>query len=107
MKLWDFLQIYRSDIIFIASTIFIILRSVFSNELDFLKSEIFSLVTEAEKIYGEKTGQIKLNFVVRKIHKKMPLVLKTFLTEKKLEKIIESVLIVARESWKKISSGGD
>lgn len=68
------------------------------------------MVTEAEKLYGGKTGQTKLMYVVKKIHSKMPVILRAFLSEKQLEKIIENVLEKAKKSWEendKIISGAD
>ncbi|MBE6784041.1 MAG: hypothetical protein E7536_08520 [Ruminococcaceae bacterium] len=100
MEIIKFIESHWSDILLIVSIITIIIRSVFTNRLEYLKSDIFSLVTDAENIYGAETGQLKMAYVVKKIYSKMPLVLKTFLTEKKLEKIIENVLIKAKESWK-------
>ena len=44
---------------------------------------------------------MKLAFVVKKVYSKMPLILKTFLTEKRLEKIIETVLLKAKNAWEK------
>lgn len=100
MEIIKFIESNWSDILLIVSVITIIVRSVFTNRLEYLKSDIFSLVTDAENIYGTETGQLKMAYVVKKIYSKMPLVLKTFLSEKKLEKIIESVLVKAKESWK-------
>ncbi|MBQ7957558.1 MAG: hypothetical protein IJ279_05915 [Clostridia bacterium] len=101
MKIIEFIQLYWSDIVLIFSVLFVLARAYFENELEYLKADIFSLVTDAEEIYGQKTGQLKLNFVVKKIYAKMPIMLRTFLTEKKLEKIIEKILVKARESWQK------
>ncbi len=50
-------------------------------------------------MYGGKTGKVKMMYVVKKIYSKMPVVLKLFLTEKHLEKIIEEVLKKAKKSW--------
>lgn len=101
MKTIELIQSYWSDILLIFSVVFVLVRAYFENELDYLKADIFSLVTDAEEIYGEKTGQMKLAFVVKKVYAKMPVVLRTFLTEKKLEKIIERILVKAKESWQK------
>ncbi len=100
MEIIRFIETYWSDILLIASIITIIIRSAFTNRLDYLKADILSLVTDAENLYGAKTGQMKMAFVVKKIYAKMPFVLRTFLTEKKLEKIVESVLLKAKEIWK-------
>ncbi len=67
-------------------------------------------MTEAEKIYGAKTGETKMMYVVKKVYAKMPIVLKTFMSEKQLEKIIENVLKKAKNLWaenQKIIKGSD
>ena len=101
MEIIKFIQTYWSDITLILSVIFVILRALFTNNLEYLKADIFMLITDAEDIYGAKAGRMKLSYVVKKVYAKMPVVLKAFLTEKKLEKIIENVLIKAKESWEK------
>jgi len=99
MKTVDFLITNWSDITLVISVLFIIIYSSFTNRTDYLKAELFSLVTQAEKIYGGKTGETKLMYVVSKVYSKMPLILKAFLSEKQLERIIESVLVKAKKSW--------
>ncbi len=99
MKIIEFLIANWSDITLIASVVFIMIYSAYTGKIDYLSAELFSLVTEAEEIYGEKTGNMKLMYVVKKIYGKMPPVLKVFLSEKHLEKIIEDVLEKAKKSW--------
>ncbi len=99
MKIIEFLITNWSDVTLVISVLFIIIYSSFTNRIDYLRAELFSLVTEAEKIYGGKTGQTKLMYVVRKIYSRMPVALKLFLSEKQLEKIIENVLVKAKKSW--------
>ncbi len=99
MKTVQFLISNWSDITLALSVLFIIVYSSFINKIGYLRAELFSLVTEAEKIYGGKTGEIKLMYVVKKIYSKMPGVLKAFLSENQLEKIIENVLEKAKKAW--------
>lgn len=101
MKIIEFLITNWSDITLVVSVLFIIIYSSFTNKTDYLRAELFSLVTEAEKIYGGKTGEAKRMYVIRKIYSKMPVLLKFFLSEKQLEKIIENVLVKAKKSWSK------
>ena len=99
MKTIEFLISNWSDVTLVASVLFIIIYSSFTNKVGYLRAELFSLVTEAEEIYGGKTGEIKLMYVVKKIHSKMPAVLKAFMSERQLEKIIENVLEKAKKAW--------
>ena len=99
MKIIDFLITNWSDVTLVVSVLFIIIYSAFTNRTEYLRAELFSLVTEAEKIYGGKTGTTKLMYVVEKVYSKMPVILKLFLSEKQLEKIIEGVLASAKKLW--------
>lgn len=101
MKIIEFLILNLSDILFVIATIAIVIYSLVTNKLEYLKADIFSLITEAEEIYGAKTGRIKLMYVIRKIYVKMPVVLKLFITEKQMEKIVEKMLTKVKESWTK------
>lgn len=108
MKIIEFLIENWSDVTLVISVLFIIIYSSFTSKTEYLKAELFSLVTEAEKIYGGKTGQVKLMYVIRKIYSRMPVILKLFLSEKQLEKIIENVLGKAKKSWSEsVSGAGD
>jgi hypothetical protein len=63
---------------------------------------IFSLVTEAEKKYdGGGTGAAKLAAVIEWLYPKIPAVIRLFITSAQLEKLIDHVLIEARERWNK------
>ena len=99
MKIIELIICNWSDILLVFSVLFLVIYSSFTNNLDYLRADLFSLVTEAEKLYGGKTGELKLMYVVKKIHSKMPVILKAFLSEKQLEKIIEKVLKKAKEIW--------
>ncbi len=105
MKTVEFFVSNWSDILIVISVIFLIIYSFFTNRLDYLKAEIFSLVTEAEKIYGGKAGESKLMFVIEKIYPKMPMIFKMFLSEKQLVDLIENVLIRAKNAWQKKLEG--
>jgi hypothetical protein len=57
------------------------------------------LVTEAEKKYGEKTGAVKLAAVIDWLYPKIPAIIRLFITEKQIEKIVERVLTDAQKKW--------
>lgn len=99
MKIIEFLISNWSDITLVAAVLFIVIYSSFTDKIDYLKAELFALVTEAEKVYGGKSGQMKLLYVIRKVYSRMPVILRIFLSEKQLEKIVEKVLQKAKKSW--------
>lgn len=62
---------------------------------------LYFLVTEAERVYGSGTGNVKLAYVVEKAYKALPTVIRIFLTYDRLKELIESALSKAKESWKR------
>lgn len=101
MKIINFIFENYSEIFIVFLLISPIVYLTKNNNLSYLKAELFSLVNEAEKIYGSKTGELKLMYVVKSIYKKMPLSLRTFMNENQLKKIIEKVLEKYKEFLKK------
>ena len=61
---------------------------------------LYSLVTEAEQIYGAGTGSLKLAAVIDIIYPKLPAILKIFITDEKLVEWVEEALTTAKEAWK-------
>ena len=82
-------------LIFIITIIILLLRG----KKDIAAKIIYSLVTEAEKIYGGGTGSVKFAYVVEKAYSYMPAILKLFITYKNLKKLIEKVLAEAKAKW--------
>lgn len=99
MQILEFLFVNWSDILIVFFVSFLMIYSFCTNSLDYLKDEIFSLVTQAEKVFGGKTGEVKLRYVLGKIYNKMPMIFKIFLSEEKLKTIVENVLEKAKKSW--------
>lgn len=82
-------------LIFIITIIILLLRG----KKDIAAKIIYSLVTEAEKIYGSGTGSVKFAYVVEKAYSYMPAILKLFITYEGLKKLIEKVLAEAKVKW--------
>ena len=57
-----------------------------------VKEILFYLVTQAEKQFGEKTGQLKYACVVTWLFERLPAVCRFFLTEKEISALIESAV---------------
>ncbi|MDR1158377.1 MAG: hypothetical protein LBK75_08780 [Oscillospiraceae bacterium] len=62
---------------------------------------LFGLVTWAEREYGSGTGALKLTEVIQRIYPHIPMIIKIFLSEKRLEEIIDATLEKAKEAWRK------
>ena len=86
-------------IVIVLITVFIIL--ITKKQYAILDKIVFSLVTEAEKKYGGGTGAAKLAAVIEQLYPKIPAVIRLFISEAQLEKLIERVLADAKDRWEK------
>jgi hypothetical protein len=84
-------------LIFIMVIIFLALRG----KKQIIYKMLYTLVTEAEKQYGEGTGSIKFAEVMTKIYSMLPTVIKIFITYDTLARWIEDALAEAKDRWKK------
>lgn len=56
---------------------------------DFVRRIILALVTEAEKRYGDGTGELKYNHVVERIYEVLPWILRILYSKEQIDKMIE------------------
>lgn len=86
-------------VVLLAAAVIIVL--IAKRQYAILDKIIFSLVTEAEKKFGGGTGAAKLAAVIEWVYPKIPAVIRLFISEAQLEKLIERVLADAKERWEK------
>lgn len=65
-----------------------------------IKEFIYSLVLEAEKIFGSKTGEIKFSFVIRTFYTQCPIDLRRFVPEQMIIDWIEESVIRMKNYFK-------
>lgn len=68
--------------------------------LENLYPAALSMVTNAEKKYGSKTGLLKKSYVYEKLYTLIPDEYKPYITETNLESILETALETAQIYWK-------
>ncbi len=91
---WDF-------ILLIVAAATVIIFAIFKGNKSVVMRMLYSLVTEAEQIYGAGTGSLKLAAVIDEIYPNLPAVIKLFISDKTLVKWVEDALTAAKEAWKK------
>lgn len=64
-----------------------------------LKTILFNLVTQAEKEFGNGTGELKFAAVSDWIYQRLPAILKILFTQRDIDKLIESTLEEAKKQW--------
>lgn len=91
---WDFILLIIAAV---ASIVF----AIFKGNKSVIMRMLYSLVTEAEQIYGGGTGSLKLAAVIDAIYPSLPAVIKLFITDATLVKWVEEALAAAKEAWQK------
>jgi hypothetical protein len=86
-------------IIIIALVVAVLAYIVVKRRWDLLLRILFGLVTEAERVYGDKTGVLKFAKVVEWVLPYIPAILRPFLTEERLTNIINTALDTAKLKW--------
>ena len=95
----EFLINYWASLLVLLTVVITIIMFLVRGKKDIAAKIIYSLVTEAEKIYGGGTGSVKFAYVVEKAYSYMPAILKLFITYDGLKKLIEKVLAEAKVKW--------
>ena len=90
---WDF-------ILLIVAAAAAVIFAIFRGNKSVVMRILYSLVNEAEQVYGSGTGSLKLAAVINVIYPRLPAVIKIFITDDMLVKWVETALKNAKEAWK-------
>jgi len=69
------------------------------NGVAFIEAMLLSLVTEAEKDFGGGTGVLKKSTVVTAIYEKLPSILRLFVSEATISRLIDEAVESAKVKW--------
>jgi len=101
MAIVTFLLSYWDSILVVGALIVGLVILIKRGETKILADILLSLVTKAEKDFGDGTGPLKKAEVVDEIYQRIPAVLKILFTKENLSKMIEDALAKAKELWAK------
>lgn len=101
MEVINFLAQNWDSVLVVLLVVAVIIVLIAKRQYAILDKIIFSLVTEAEKKFGGGTGAAKLAAVIEWVYPKIPAVIRLFISEAQLEKLIERVLADAKKRWEK------
>lgn len=99
MKVFELLVANWDNLVAIVVIIIGIVYAIKTGEKKLITSFLFSLVTEAEKQFGTKTGVLKKAAVIQWIYERLPSFVKLLFSEKNLSDLIESALESAKLKW--------
>lgn len=97
----EFLSNYWSSVLVVLVFVAIFIYFAVRGKKEIVYKMLYSLVTEAEKVYGSGTGSVKFAYVLEKIYSIMPAILKPFITYDRLKALIEKALEEAKIKWAK------
>ena len=83
------------NLIEVAGTLLVTLIGLFlykKGKTKFVRKIVLALVTEAEKHYGNGTGELKYCYVVERIYEVLPWVIRILYTKEQLDKMIEDAV---------------
>ncbi len=99
MLILNFLLANWSSVLLVLALIIAFIVLYIRGEKKIIYKILLFLITEAEKIYGSGTGELKLSYVISKIYDKMPKILKLVISLPQLVKWIEEALDYAKIIW--------
>ena len=99
MKIVNFILANWDILTLIVAAVAAVIFAIFKGNKSVIMRMLYSLVTEAERVFGGGTGEQKLAAVVDWIHPRLPAIIKLFVTDKMLVRWIEKALTVAKEAW--------
>ena len=86
-------------ILLIVAAVAAVILAIFKGNKSVVMRMLYALVTEAETQFGAGTGSLKLAAVIDAIYPKLPVIIKTFITDETLVRWVEVALAAAKEAW--------
>lgn len=88
----DFIMKNYDSILVVLTVIFIVISLIKRNELSKAKQILYYIVVKAEALFGDGTGEIKYSFVQDYLYDKLPPIVRLFVSEKQIDKMIEDAV---------------
>ena len=88
----EFLKSNIANIVVVLLAVMAMIIAVRFGYINKVKQVLLYLVTEAERIYGGKTGEIKFAWVAEKIYSMLPTIVKMFISTETIEMLINKAV---------------
>lgn len=102
MSFINFLSAHWSSILAVVIFIAICIILIKKGYSKYVKQILFYLVCEAEQQFGSGTGTLKYAAVTAWVHERLPAIVKIFLTEKEIDKLIEAA-VAEMKQWLEVN----
>ncbi|MHB1153581.1 MAG: hypothetical protein ACYCWE_21300 [Eubacteriales bacterium] len=99
MEILSFLLMNWSSVLLVIALFAVLVILYIRGETRLINYILYLGITEAEKQYGSKTGQLKKAAVITKIYTSIPVILKIIITETRLSQLIDKALAYAKKTW--------
>lgn len=88
----DFIVAYWDSILIVLAVVAFIVFLLVRGKREIVYKILYSLVNEAEEIYGAGTGKLKFAYVMEKAYALLPAIIRVVITYKTFEKWIENAV---------------
>lgn len=102
MSFINFLSAHWTSIIAVVVFVAICAILIKKGYSKYVKQILFYLVCEAEQQFGSGTGTLKYAAVTAWVHERLPAIVKIFLTEKEIDKLIEAA-VAEMKQWLEVN----
>lgn len=99
MKVLEFLMAHWDDISIIVVALLGLISAIIKKDKKLIFELLFKFISDAEGLFGSKTGILKKSYVITELYKVLPATLITFLPKSLLDKWVEDALEVAKKQW--------
>lgn len=99
MNLINFLITNWDSVLIIIAVITLLVFLIIRGNKQVVYKILYSLVTEAEKQYGNGTGSLKQATVIGWVYDRLPAIFRLFITASTLEKWVDEVVEQAKAQW--------
>lgn len=93
----DFIIAYWDSILVCLALVALVVFLLVRGKKDIVYKILYSLVNEAEKLFGAGTGKLKFAYVMERAYTMLPAIIKLFITYPTFEKWIEKAVDKMKE----------
>lgn len=101
MNIVNFLLANWDSVIVVIAFIALLIFLIVKGEKTVVYKILYTLVTEAEKQYGDGTGTLKQSAVINWVYERLPAIVKIFITAATLERWVDEAVERAKTEWEK------
>lgn len=93
----EFISQYWSSLVVVAVVLAYLIYLTITEQWTKLREFAYRVMLLAERTFSENDGEIKFDFVIRVVYKKIPIILKPFISEADLKSLVQQWYEIAKD----------